>query len=162
MLKRRTKKRRNPSIEEEIRERRLTGYDTLKSYLALVIEEGNHEHLVDSIILYRQGKVSYDCYNEKLGEKPKSYYDCICERCDICGFRQDLCYLNIDYKGLGTENYTEEERERVREAGYELILEILADNFYNDGRKYSIIPDVKYKELNKLKKEFLVFYKKIT
>lgn len=155
MIKKKIKKRRNPSEEDVIRERRLTGYGRLKLYLSDIAEYGNPEDLVNAIILYKQGLTCYDCYNEELGEKPKPYYECVCEKCPDCGFRRDLCYLNIDYKGNIGEYYTKEERERVKKAGYELILEILADDFYNDGRKYTIIPDKRYKDLNKLKKDFL-------
>jgi len=155
MIRKRIKKRRNPSEEEELIERRLTGYPYLILHLSRTIKYGNPNDLVDSIILYKQGLTCYDCYNEELGETPREYYECICEKCSECGFRRNLCYLDIDYKGDNEEDYTKEERERVKEAGYELILEILADNIYNDGRKYSIIPDNKYRDLNELKKEFL-------
>jgi hypothetical protein len=154
MLKR-IKKRRNPSEEEDLRERRLEGYYSILHTLHDVIENGNPDNLVNSIILYNQGLICYDCYNEELGEKPKEYHECICEKCSECRFRRNLCYLDIEYKGPSLTYYTEEERERVKEAGYELILEILADDLYNDGRKYNIIPDFKYKNLNELKKEFL-------
>ncbi len=155
MIRKRIKKRRNPSEEEELRERRLEVYKNLGLFLYNVVEDGNPENLVNAIILYNQGYVCGDCYNEELGEEPKDYLECVCEKCPRCGFRRDLCYLDIDYKGPKAEDYSKEERERVKEAGYELILEILADDLYNDGRKYSIIPDNKYKNLNKLKKEFL-------
>jgi len=155
MLKRRTKRKRNPSEEEELRERRLEVYKNLGLFLYNVVEDGNPENLVNAIILYNQGYICGDCYNEELGEEPKDYLECVCEKCPHCGFRRDLCYLDIDYKGPSLTYYTEEERERVKEAGYELILEILADDVYNDGRKYNIIPDFKYKNLNELKKEFL-------
>lgn len=154
MLKR-IKKRRNPSEEDELRERRLEGYYSILHTLHDTIENGNPDNLVNSIILYNQGLICYDCYNEELGEEPKQYWKCICEKCYECGFRRDLCYLNIEYKGDIGIYYTEEERERVKEAGYELLLEILADDIYNDGRKYTIIPDIEDKNLNKLKKDFL-------
>jgi len=155
MIRKRIKKRRNPSEEEELIERRLTGYPYLILHLSRTIKYGNPISLVDSIILYKQGYVCYDCYNEELGEEPKYYYECICEKCPHCGFLRDLCYLDIEYKGDNDDNYTEKEKEKIREATYELILEILADDIYNDGRKYSIIPDNKYKDLNELKKDFL-------
>ncbi len=154
MLKR-IKKRRNPSEEEDLRERRLKAYKNLSSKIFNTIIMGNPDDLVDSIILYKQGEICIDCYNEDLGEKPKKYNECICEKCGICNFRRDLCYLDIDYKGPIAEDYTKEERKRVREACYELILEILADDLYNDGKKYNIIPDLSFKNLNELKKDFL-------
>ena len=156
MIRKRIKKRRNPYEEEKLRERRLDGYARLRSLLPDIINYGNPDDLVNSIILYKQGLICYDCYNEDLGEKPKNYYKCICEKCPYCGFRRDLCYLDIEYKGPSEKDYTEEERERVKEAGYKLILEILDDDFYNDGRKYTIIPNIEFKKLYKLKREFLV------
>jgi len=134
-------------MSEEIRENRLTGYINLKSLLLNTIEKGNPNALVDAIILYEQGHECDDC--------GQTYSVCRCEKCSECGFRRNLCYLNIENKGPYAKYYTEEERERVKEAGYQLILEILADDIYNDGRKYSIIPDNKYRDLNELKKEFL-------
>ena len=147
MIRKRIKKRRNPSMSKDIIENRLTGYINLKPLLLNTIEKGNPNALVDAIILYEQGHECDDC--------GQTYSVCRCEKCSECGFRRNLCYLNIDYKGPYAKYYTEEERERIKEEGYELILEILADDVYNDGRKYTIIPDVKYKNLNKLKKEFL-------
>lgn len=49
MIRKRIKKRRNPS-EEELRERRLTGYSHLKLYLSDIIEYGKPEDLVNAII----------------------------------------------------------------------------------------------------------------
>ena len=109
MIRKRIKKRRNPSEEEELRERRLEVYKNLGLFLYNVVEDGNPENLVNAIILYNQGYVCGDCYNEELGEEPKDYLECVCEKCPCCGFRRDLCYLDIDYKGPKAEDYSKEE-----------------------------------------------------
>lgn len=145
MLKRRTKRRRNPSMLEEIRKRRLTGYDNLVHYMHSVLKDGNPVDFVKSMILYKRGRYCNDC--------DKEYFECRCDDCEECGFVECLCPLNIKYKGKYPENYTDSEKETIKKEAYKFLLEILDDDLFNDGIKYNLIPN--YSNFEKLKKELL-------
>ena len=146
------KRKRNPDDDYEIRhERRLSGWLALKVNLKNTLNYGNPIDFVNAISAYKIGPECHDCNNSLLKERPRAYHDCECEKCRDCKFNRCLCDLNLKFKGFETEDYSKSEREKVKKAGHEFLFQILEDDFYNDGRKYNIIPDTE----KKLKKEFL-------
>ena len=145
MIRKRIKKRRNPSEQDKLRERRLTGYDNLKYSIRGALQDGNPVDFVKFMMLYKRGLYCNDC--------DKSYHECRCDDCEECGFVECLCPLNIKYKGNNSENYTDSEKQTIKEEAYKFLIYILNDDLYNDGRKYNLIPnDSSFK---KLKEEFL-------